>query len=217
MSRKKYRNVLEYVKDQYGKKNSQLFKYQHAQEVHIHDQFLAKTFLRLLPKRVTPNQLSIFRIIMTPVVVTVILFGNYKLGVFLFLFTAFTDALDGALARTQNKVTQAGMLLDPLADKLLIASMVLVLVVQHLNWVLALAVVGLEIAFILSALMARFGKRGVRQANLWGKIKMIFQVLSVFMMLLALLLDFPVLLTFAAWGFGLAIGFAVLSLFKQGI
>ena len=76
---------------------------------------------------------------------------------------------------------------------------------------------GIEIAFIAGAAIAKVRFKTVKMANLWGKIKMLLQVLAVFVTLLALLLDCPVLLTVAAWMFGIAIGFAVLSLFTHGI
>ena len=67
----------------------------------------------------------------------------------------------------------------------------------------------------MNILRAKFKKEIM--ANRWGKMKMLFQVIATFVTLLALLLDFPYFFTLAAWIFGLAIGFAILSLFKHGI
>ncbi|MBP9761326.1 MAG: CDP-alcohol phosphatidyltransferase family protein [Candidatus Magasanikbacteria bacterium] len=194
-----------------------LFAYQPAAEVHPHDVFLSKTVLRVLPQWVTPNKMTTVRLLGIPVVVWIILHGDYLFGVILFLLLASTDALDGSLARTRNKITQFGMLYDPLADKLLIGSMVLVLVFQQFHYLLGLAVLGIEVAFILIAAVAKIKFHTVRAANLWGKIKMILQVIAIFFTLLGLLLSTPYLFTLAAWIFGLAIGFAILSLFSQGI
>lgn len=193
-----------------------LFEYLPTDEVHQHDLFLERYVLRFLPRRVTPNQLTMARIIMTPLVIGVILYGSYKLGVVLFLLAAFTDAMDGSLARTKNRITRFGMLADPLADKLLIGGLVVLLVFSHFNFWLAFTVLALEVVFIISAILAKVRFKTVRAANLWGKIKMILQVIAVFLTLLALLLDFPFLFTAAAWVFGLAIGFALLSLFRHG-
>lgn len=194
-----------------------LFTYLPAEEVHPHDQFLHRWFLRFLPDRVTPNQISMLRIILTPLVLSVILFGNYKAGIILFLFTSFTDALDGSLARTKNRVTRFGMLLDPLADKLLIGGLVIIIVFRYFHFLLGFTILVLEIIFIVTAFVTQIRFKTVRMANVWGKIKMILQVLAVFLTLMALLLDFPLLMTAAAWVFGLAIGFALLSLFKHGV
>ncbi len=196
-----------------------LFKYQKAKVVHLHDIFLSKTFLKLIPASVTPNQVTFFRVLATPVVFLIILYGNYTVGIALFVFAAFTDAVDGAMARTQNKITKFGMLFDPLADKFLIGSMILILVFQNFNVWLGIAILGLEIIFIvLSALTLRKSKfKTELMANLWGKIKMILQVLAVCVTLLALAFNIPYLFTIAAGVFGLAIGFALISLFTHGI
>lgn len=198
-------------------KHPDLFAYLPAENIHPHDQFMVRIFLRFLPKHITPNRITAFRILMTSVVFLFILFDFYKIGIILFVLTAWTDALDGSLARTQNKITKFGMMFDPLADKFLIGSMVILLVFHYFNWLLGVATLGLEIAFISAAFVARYKFKTVRMANLWGKIKMMLQVLAVFVTLLALLLDFPIFFTIAAWLFGLAIGFAVISLFAHGI
>ena len=199
-------------------KHPDLFEYLPAPGTHPHDQLMKKWILRFFPsKYFTPNRITMFRIIMTPVVFFLILYDKYQIGVSLFLLTAFTDAIDGSMARTRNQITKFGMLFDPLADKLLICSMVLLLVFRYFNLWLGVAILGIEIVFIIGATIAKVKFRTVKMANLWGKIKMLLQVLAVFVTLLALLLDFPILLTVAAWIFGLAIGFAVLSLFTHGI
>ncbi len=198
-------------------KHPDFFEYLPAQGVHPHDQLMEKWILKFFPsKYFTPNRFTMLRIIMTPVVFFLILYDSYQIGVALFLLTAFTDAIDGSMARTRNQITKFGMLFDPLADKFLIGSMVLLLVFRYFNFWLGFAILGIEIIFIIGATIAKVKFKTVRMANLWGKIKMFFQVLAVFITLLALLLDFPVLLSVATWLFGLAIGFAVLSLFTHG-
>ena len=203
--------------NQFKKKYPDMFEYIPAEEVHPHDHFLARTIIRFIPSSVTPNAISIFRIFATPFVFFVILYGNYKAGILAFIIVAFTDAIDGSMARTQNRVTRFGMMIDPLADKLLVGSMVILVVFENFNYLLGVAILGLEIIFIASAVIAKVKFKTVRMANGWGKIKMIAQVAAVCLTLMALLLDFPLLLTIAAGIFGLAIGFAILSLFYHGI
>jgi len=198
-------------------KHPNLFVYLPAEVVHPHDIFLSRTVIRFMPRSWTPNKISIFRIFGTPVVFFLNLYGHLLVGVVGFLFLAATDAIDGSMARTQNKITRFGMLIDPLADKLLIGSMVLLLVFEHFHFFLGIAILGLEIAFIGAAAIAKLKFKTVRGANRWGKIKMITQVIAVFLTLLALLLNFQVLLPIAAGFFGLAIGFAILSLFTHGL
>lgn len=194
-----------------------LFKYRKAEQVFAHDRLLAKTVLKIIPKRITPNQITGLRILLTPLVIWLIVAGNLAAGVILFLFAAFTDAVDGSLARTRNRITKFGMLLDPLADKLLIGTVVLLLVFQHFHYSLGIAVLGIEIIFIMVAIIAKLKFHTVKAANLWGKIKMLLQVLAIFFTLAALVFEAPILLTIAAWTFGVAIGFAIVSLFTHGV
>lgn len=199
-------------------KHPELFEYLPATSIHPHDRLMERWFLRFLPARYfTPNRITMFRILLTPAVFFLILYVQYEVGVALFLLTAFTDAIDGSMARTRNQITRFGILFDPLADKLLIGSMVLLLVFRYFNFWLGFTILGIEIIFIVGAAISKIKFKNTRMANLWGKIKMLLQVLAVFVTLLALLLDFPILLTVAAWMFGLAIGFAILSLFTHGI
>jgi len=80
-----------------------------------------------------PNQLTLFRVIMIPVMIVVYLFRQifgssvfWIMGV-LFLVASFTDYLDGYIARKQNIVTTFGKFMDPLADKLLVMTALLIL------------------------------------------------------------------------------------------
>ena len=194
-----------------------LFTFLPADKINLHDRFLARTFLKLLPKSITPNQITIFRLLVTPLVFWLIYQENYLVGIVTFLLAAFTDALDGSLARTQNKITKFGMLFDPLADKILIGSMVILLVFRFLNPWLGVAIIAIEIIFVISAFIFKYSLKKTPTANIWGKIKMVLQVIAVFLILLGLLLDYPLLLTISSGVFGLVLGFALISLFSFGI
>lgn len=198
-------------------KNADLFVYNKADEVHIHDSFLDKTIIRFLPASLTPNRITLFRILLTPVIFFLVLFHYYEIGFFIFLLAAFTDALDGSMARIRGQITKFGMLFDPLADKLLIGSMVILLVFRHFSLWLGVCILIIEAVFMLSALLVRLKFKTVRMANIWGKIKMMSQVMAMSLTMIAFLIDYPSLLTAAFWLFGLSIGFAVLSLFRHGV
>lgn len=200
----------------FQKKHPALFVYKKADEVHPHDRFIERTVLRFLPASLTPNTVTAIRVGLTPIVFLLILYKYYRIGVLLFVITAFTDAIDGSLARTKDKITEFGMLFDPFADKLLIGSLVFLLVFQ-IDFFLAVATLGLEIIIIISALVAKIKFKTTKMANRWGKIKMLLQVIATSLVMIALLIDFPVLVTIAAWCFGIAIGFAMLSLFRGGL
>lgn len=102
------------------KKDTSFFTFLDAPMVHPHDRFFSWTILRFFPRFVTPNIVTTVRFIGTPFVFLLIQYNYFKAGIIAFLALAFTDALDGSLARTRNQITRFGMMFDPLADKLLV-------------------------------------------------------------------------------------------------
>lgn len=187
--------------------------------IYPHDRILDVLILRFIPRSVHPNHVTALRFILTPVVLFFIITERYGIGIPLFLFTAATDAIDGALARTRNQITRRGIMLDPLADKLLIGSVLVVLAFRYVNIYVASAVVAMEVLIIVSALIYRWyrHRRGVPPANWWGKTKMILQVIAVFLVLLGLLIEYPFLIEVASFVFGGAVVFALMSLFTRSI
>lgn len=185
-------------------------------KLYFYDTFIDKLVLWMIPRTIYPNHITWLRIILTPLVVYVNFTGNYVVGIPLFLFAAFTDTVDGSLARTRSQITNFGKLFDPFADKLLIGSMTIVLVFQHLNvWVAATVL-------LIELILVSFGlKRGIKgrieQANIWGKIKMILQVAAVALILFGIMLSSQLLFSIAMWTFGAAIIFGVISLVKHSL
>jgi CDP-diacylglycerol--glycerol-3-phosphate 3-phosphatidyltransferase len=181
-----------------------------------HDHVMRYTFVALVPPFVTPNMITMFRVVMTPVVLWLLYIGNFEVGVPLFLFLAFTDALDGSVARIRKQITKWGSFYDPLADKILIGSVVLLVVVQHVNLFFGLLIVILE-ALLMTGGIVR-SKRGHKvSANVYGKTKMVLQVLGVTMLLIALWAGFDLFIPISVGTLSLAIVFAVISLFTYGI
>lgn len=181
-----------------------------------HDRFLAATILKLVPPDVTPNQITVTRMFMTPGVLWLLYEGRYGLATPFFLLTAFTDMLDGSLARTRGQVTDWGKLWDPVADKLLIGLVALLLMLRHFPLELAVAVVGIELAFLVGG-WYRAQQGIVVSANWWGKLKMLGQVAGVTLFLLFLQTG-AASLAFASYvAFGTACALALVSLFRHGI
>ncbi len=180
-----------------------------------HDKVLAATILWLIPRTVHPNQITVLRFLLTPFVFALIGFGNYAVGIPLFLFTAATDAIDGSLARTRNQVTRWGTIYDPVSDKLLIGGLIFLVVFEHINFWLGLSIIILETIFIIAAFW-RLRQGQVHPANIWGKIKMSLEVFGVTMLLLALAGDVQFFMNVSFATFGLAIVFALLSLASHG-
>ncbi|MCX6780727.1 MAG: CDP-alcohol phosphatidyltransferase family protein [Candidatus Magasanikbacteria bacterium] len=182
----------------------------------MHDKILNKTILWMIPHWVHPNAVTLLRLILIPFVVYVNYIGMYRIGMPLFLFAAFTDAVDGSLARTRGQITNFGKLFDPLADKLLIGSMIVLFMFRYLDHRLAYAVLSVELLFIILATARRVAGH-VGQANLWGKLKMLFQCIAVCLILLGLAGGDLIYFAAASWIFGAAIVLAIVSLFFHGI
>ncbi|MBU4375451.1 CDP-alcohol phosphatidyltransferase family protein [Patescibacteria group bacterium] len=187
-----------------------------AEEIYWHDRILAKTVLKFFPKFIIPNHITVFRFLATPVVAALMFYEHYYIGLFAFLLVAFTDALDGSMARTRNQITEWGKIYDPLADKILIASMVFIIVLRYIDFWTAIIIIGLEIIIIFTAWVRKSNGKSV-QANWWGKIKMCLQVLGVVILLLSIVFDWAALLPFASGVLYLAIAFAIVSLLTYGI
>ena len=135
-----------------------------------------------------PNTLTLSRIFLVPVLVVVLLtpfsenwFGvqRHFLGVALFLGAAFTDYLDGQIARRRKQISRLGILLDPIADKLLISAALISLVENRLApaWAVCI-IVGRE--FAVSGLRSMAAADGLLiSASRMGKFKMAAQVAAV--------------------------------------
>jgi len=135
-----------------------------------------------------PNKLTILRIILIPLFVFLLLvnigpIGTY-LAAFIFILAALTDSLDGYLARKWRQITKLGIILDPLADKLLITAALISLVELHqmAGWI-AIVIIGRE--FAVSGLRAVKAEEGlIIPASIWGKLKTITQVIAVLLVIL---------------------------------
>ena len=141
---------------------------------------------RLNPLRTMPNLLTIARICLAPFLVTAILEREFTLGFALFLGAGLTDALDGALARILQQRTMLGQYLDPVADKLLLSTLFLVL--THMGLIPArvtVLVFGRDLGILLVAalLYAAAGRREFKP-SWFGKANTVAQVTAVAVVLL---------------------------------
>ena len=157
-------------------------------------------------KMTVPTWLTIARIVMIPVLVLVF-YLPYKwtnfAAAFVFAFASLTDWLDGWIARRWNQYSAFGAFLDPVADKLMVATALFLIVQSHpTRWMAlwAAVIVGREIA--VSALrewMAEVGQRKKVAVASVGKIKTIVQMVAVTLLLYqAPLLGLPVF-TIGEW------------------
>ena len=132
-----------------------------------------------------PNILTITRIALVPVfaVTYVATDSFYWLAALLFAAAAFTDWLDGYLARRLDQTTPFGAFLDPVADKLIVVTALVLLVGNHANlWLTlpAVVIVGREI--VISALrewMAEMNRRGLVAVSWVGRLKTTLQMVAI--------------------------------------
>lgn len=142
-----------------------------------------------------PNKLTLFRIILVPIMVIVSFFdipGSF-LGIsttmwimeLIFIIASITDKLDGYLARKNNQVTNFGKFLDPIADKILVvAAMILFVEIGRLPAWIPIIVIFREFAVSGYRLIAVQNSGKVIAANVWGKLKTVTQMIAIILMFL---------------------------------
>lgn len=129
-----------------------------------------------------PNVLSLIRILLVPVLVTVLLTkfeGREFVGLFVFLLASLTDFLDGFLARRHNRVTRLGKLLDPAADKILTSAAFISLVELDLApaWMVVVIVAREFAVSTLRSVIA--SEEVIVSATVAGKIKTTVQIFAI--------------------------------------
>ena len=130
-----------------------------------------------------PNKLTILRIIMIPLVMVFYMVDAIPYGkiiaLVLFVLAAVTDFLDGYIARKYNLVTDLGKFLDPIADKLLVISVLLMIVVDGTipgPWGLIVVTIIISRELIVDAFRLIASNKGlVLAADIWGKAKTMVQ------------------------------------------
>ena len=136
------------------------------------------------------NKLTIFRIILVPIMVIIPIFKiqgelfgiplTYLIMNLIFIIASYTDHLDGKIARKRNQITSFGKFADPLADKILVlaAMMMLVQFAKIPAWI-PIVIIARE--FIVSGYrMIAVEKKGeVVAASIWGKIKTVTQIIAI--------------------------------------
>lgn len=152
-----------------------------------------------------PNKITTFRMGCVIVLVFLLLFPwsacninmpivfngislEYFISFFIFIIASFSDFLDGYIARKYNLVTTYGKFMDPIADKLLVNSTIIILACKHSDLVIV-AVIMIARDIVVDALrLIAVSKNKVVAANIWGKLKTVAQMVAISFVLLN---DFP--------------------------
>jgi len=134
-----------------------------------------------------PNQLTLLRLIFIPFVIINVFDGEWDWALGLLVAAGLSDALDGLLARALNQRTLLGQYLDPIADKMLLSSLFLVLsFVKKIPWKYTVLVFSRDILILATCvvLYATVGFRDFRP-SIFGKINTVCQIAAVFFAVLA--------------------------------
>lgn len=130
--------------------------------------------------RAAPNLLTLLRLFIIPFLVIEILDGHYRMAFALFLLAGISDGLDGLLARWLSQRTTLGLYLDPIADKLLLSTLFLVLThVGLMPRYVTVLVFSRDLGILLIAtLLFATGTLRDFYPSLFGKLNTLFQILA---------------------------------------
>lgn len=140
-----------------------------------------------------PNKLTIFRILLVPLMVIVTFLNiqsnflgmsvSYLIIDAIFIIASYTDHLDGKIARKNNQITTFGKFADPLADKILVLAAMLILV-EDGNLPAWIPIIVIFREFVVSGYRLIALQKGgeVIAANIWGKIKTVTQMIAIILM-----------------------------------
>lgn len=138
-----------------------------------------------------PNKLTLLRMILIPIFLLMASVDaipyNLTIATLIFMVAAYTDHLDGKIARRDNLITNFGKFMDPLADKLLVTSALIALVERSEigAWV---AVVIIAREFAVTGLRTIAANEGVViSASVWGKTKTVSQIIAIIAMFIGLI------------------------------
>ena len=161
---------------------------------HAIDKQIDKYILRFIPYSVRPNHVTVIRFILIPIVYWLLMKGIFGWALFTFFIAASTDFIDGAMARTRDQITDVGKIIDPIADKLLIMTVLLYIGFGYFIIKVFVIVIILElIANFISVIFSSMVGRPIG-ANLYGKIKMILQSFSIGFFMLGILIGYYLLI-----------------------
>lgn len=136
--------------------------------------------------RATPNQLTLLRLIFIPFIAMMVLDGRFAAALALFVIAGISDGLDGYLARRLDQRTTLGQYLDPIADKLLLSTMFVVLAAVHkVPWKITILVFSRDLGILIVSMLLFF-TMSMRdfKPSFWGKANTVAQIATVLFVLL---------------------------------
>lgn len=155
-----------------------------------------------------PNQITLLRLIFVPLIIICVADRRWKTALGLFVAAGLSDCLDGLVARALNQRTVLGQYLDPIADKLLLSTLFLVLSIEHkIAWRYTVLVFSRDVCIVLTtAILYMVVNYRQFRPSVFGKINTMAQIGAVFFVLLYQI-------NHQAWVYWARRGFLYLTLF----
>ena len=176
-----------------------------------HDHLMKYTVIPFIPVWLRPNHFTVFRMFLTPFIVWLLYIGELRVGIPLFVFAAFTDVIDGSLARLRKQITPWGIFFDPVADKLLVGCVALTIALQYFNPALVFVAIALDLLPATLFLARKNPRTEITGANVWGKAKMVLQFISLTLLLFGILFAREELILAGEAVLGISLGFALIA------
>jgi CDP-diacylglycerol--glycerol-3-phosphate 3-phosphatidyltransferase len=141
----------------------------------LRDKIFFIALKKLWPKKILPDHISWVRVFIGFIILSFLFFGieNKTLIISLFVIGAFSDLLDGSVARCFKKETEFGAILDPLADRVLLAPIAFYSLFQSYTLLLFILII-VEIANAFASIYSQ-SKNILLKSNIFGKTKMVLQ------------------------------------------
>jgi len=173
------------------------------------DSAIDKTFLRFIPKSVKPNTITVIRFILVPFVYLLLRAHQFDWALIIFVIAVCTDFIDGAMARTRDQITDTGKIIDPVADKLLILSVLLFIGFKFLIVRVFVIFIIFELFAVLLGNWFSFAIGKPMGANVFGKIKLALQAVGAGLFMLGALTLNSLMVRIAGYILVVALIFAV--------
>lgn len=138
-----------------------------------------------------PNTLTMMRILIVPIFVMALIYGRYKIALFLFVLATITDTLDGLIARKTGQKTLIGAFLDPLADKvILMTSFIIFAILKWIPYWLVIIVISRDLIVVIGWMVLYIITGSSRVEVSWfGKVAIAAQFLLIAYKLISI--NFP--------------------------
>lgn len=160
-----------------------------------------------------PNLLTLLRLCFIPFVVSSILEGRYETALALFVLAGISDALDGVLARSLGQRTKLGEYLDPIADKLLLSTLFLVLAAAHrIPWRVTVVVFSRDVIILVVCTLV-YATTPLRDFSptFLGKANTVAQIVTVGLAMLREMIPWPAIIVLTKVGIWTVFSLTVVS------